>query len=171
MNFLKKYGWLISIVLLIACAAKKKTSTLSNRKNIEEKYARLLSTPKDRIANTKLYAAIDDWYGVKYQLGGKSKEGVDCSNLTAILYREAYNQAISGTAADLYRQSIKVKKDSLEEGDLVFFCTHSTTVSHVGIYLQNNKFVHASSKAGVMISDLNEEYFVRYYKGSGRLKN
>lgn len=168
MNFLKKNIWLVSIALIVSCAAKKKATTHA-RKDIEEKYSQLLATDKGNISNVKLYSVIDDWYGVKYKFGGKSKDGIDCSGLTAIIYKEVFNKELSGSAAAIYNLAIKVKKDSLQEGDLVFFCTNSKSISHMGIYLQNNKFVHASSKAGVMISDLNEDYFKKCFKGSGRI--
>lgn len=168
MNFLKKHIWLAGIIFLASCAAKKH-ATRHSRKNIETKYSQLLSTNKENISNVKLYTVIDEWYGVKYKFGGKSKEGVDCSGLTCIIYKEAFSKDLTGSAASIYNESVKINKDSLKEGDLVFFCTNSKSISHIGIYLQNNKFVHASSKAGVMISDLNEEYFKKCFKGSGRV--
>ena len=70
----------------------------------------------------------------------------------------------------------KISEKELKEGDLVFFTINSKPnakegqVSHMGIYLQNNKFVHATTKAGVMINDLDEEYYKKYFEGGGRIK-
>ena len=58
----------------------------------------------------------------------------------------------------------------MKEGDLVFFKIGQSTVSHVGVYLANDRFVHASTSSGVMISDLNEAYWKKYYAGGGRIE-
>ena len=63
-----------------------------------------------------------------------------------------------------------IKISDLKEGDLVFFNTNGKSISHVGVYLKNHKFVHASTKKGVMISDMNEPYFKQTYVSSGRVK-
>ena len=75
-----------------------------------------------------------------------------------------------GSSASIYHQCSAISKDKLKEGDLVFFKIDSKEISHVGIYLQNNKFIHATTKAGVMIDDLNEEYYRKYFKGGGAIK-
>jgi lipoprotein Spr len=64
----------------------------------------------------------------------------------------------------------RISRTELKEGDLIFFNTHGG-ISHVGVYLQNNKFVHASTSGGVMISDIFDEYWVRRFVGVGRLKD
>ncbi|MBI3521236.1 MAG: C40 family peptidase, partial [Bacteroidetes bacterium] len=71
---------------------------------------------------------------------------------------------------DLVGEVKKINEADLKEGDLVFFITNGKTISHVGVYLQNHKFVHASTKKGVMISDMNEPYFKQTYASSGRAK-
>ncbi|MNL77694.1 Peptidoglycan endopeptidase LytF precursor [compost metagenome] len=60
------------------------------------------------------------------------------------------------------------EKEDLKEGDLVFFSIHTKRISHVGVYLGNGMFVHASSSRGVMISDLDQAYWTRFYAGAGR---
>jgi lipoprotein Spr len=74
------------------------------------------------------------------------------------------------TAQDQYNSCDKVVVEDLKEGDLVFFKTYSRGVSHVGIYIANNKFVHASSSEGVTISDLNDAYWQPRYIGAGRVR-
>lgn len=80
-----------------------------------------------------------------------------------------FQMALSGNSADLFTQVKRLGLKDLREGDLVFFRIHHRRISHVGIYLENDKFVHASTSAGVMISDLNEPYWKRYFAGAGRL--
>ena len=142
----------------------------SSYKRIEEKYSQLLGGSKKDISNKKLYSFIDDWYGTPYQYGGKTKKGVDCSGFTNILYKEVFGKKLIGSSSEMYHQCKQIPKEKLHEGDLVFFKIDSKEISHVGIYLQHNKFVHASTKKGVMINDLNEEYYRKYFERGGRAK-
>jgi lipoprotein Spr/probable lipoprotein NlpC len=142
----------------------------SSDKEIRIKYAEKLNTNELSIKNTKLYSFIDDWYGTPYKYGGIDKNGIDCSGFVFKLFEQVYSIKSPRTTTELYEVSNEIKKKDLKEGDLIFFKIDSKKVSHVGIFLMNNKFVHASSKKGIMISDLNEEFFVKcFYKG-GRLK-
>jgi murein DD-endopeptidase / murein LD-carboxypeptidase len=167
-------GLAIIGLLLAACRGGKNASSTDSskavQKKIQEKYAGLLGIDQEKIKNIKLYSFIDEWYGVPYLYAGKSKSGVDCSGFTNILYREVYGIAMAGSAASLYEGCKSIKRDDLEEGDLVFFKINSERISHVGVYLQNNKFVHASSKKGIIISDLEEAYYKKYYFKGGRPK-
>ena len=86
------------------------------------------------------------------------------------MYLIVYKKTISPSTKALVDETKKIKQSDLKEGDLVFFNTNGKSISHVGVYLQNNKFVHASSKKGVMISDMNEPYFKETYVSSGRVK-
>ena len=130
----------------------------------------LLGVSEKEITNTKLYSFIDSWYGAPYKYGGKTKSGIDCSNFTSALYKEAFDKTIIGTSSSLMEQCIIVSKKDLTEGDLIFFKIESNEISHVGVYLQNNKFVHATTKKGVMIDDMNEDYYKKYFYKAGRIK-
>src|ERR1035437_5650965 len=168
MRFLKIYSLFILALLISSCGVKKNTINSSSNKSIEEKYSQLLGVNKENISNLKLYSFIDEWYGTLYKYGGKTKNGIDCSGFTTILYKEVFWKEISGSASSMYNQCKHISKEELKEGDLVFFKIDSKDVSHVGIYLQNNKFVHATVKAGVMIDDLDEDYYKKYFVGGGR---
>lgn len=154
----------------------KKTDTTDVKKTeskvseIQKKYAAILGVEPKAVKNEKLYSFIDDWYGVPYQYGGKSKSGVDCSGFCVILYDQIYQKKIAPSAKALAEETKKIKTSDLEEGDLVFFNIDHGKISHVGVYLQNNKFVHASTKKGIMINDLNEPYYQKYFVQSGRVK-
>jgi murein DD-endopeptidase / murein LD-carboxypeptidase len=87
------------------------------------------------------------------------------------LYNEVYKHNLTGTSSELYKRCTKVKRDALQQGDLVFFKISRNRVSHVGVYVANDYFVHASTKAGVVLSSLNEDYYRKYYGGGGRLKD
>ncbi|MDR1919078.1 MAG: C40 family peptidase [Tannerellaceae bacterium] len=128
-------------------------------------------TAKDNLA---LYSAASRWLGTPYRYGGDSRRGVDCSGFVAILYRDVYGKRLAATSADMLKRNCrKVRRSGLREGDLVFFRTDKgskKTPNHVGIYLKNDKFVHASTSRGVMVSNLSEPYYIRSWITGGRVK-
>jgi lipoprotein Spr len=139
---------------------------------LQFKYAILLDVPVEELMDHKLIEFLENWYGTRYRMGGRDKSGVDCSAFVQSFMSSMYGIAVPRTSQEQYQQSQRIKKDELKEGDLVFFKTQRRKgISHVGVYLRNNKFVHASTSSGVMISDLREEYFARRYAGCGRYRN
>jgi len=119
-------------------------------------------------SNMKLFHFVYDWIGTPYHFGGESRRGIDCSAFTKELYSEVFNLDIKRSSRDIFSMVNPVGRDDLKEGDLVFFKIHSRRISHVGIYLGNNKFAHASSR-GVAISSLDDNYYSRYFYKGGRL--
>jgi lipoprotein Spr len=134
----------------------------------QDKLSSLLTVLPNSITNMSIYNFIKDWYGVKYRLGGTSKTGIDCSAFVQKFYSEVFGVRLLRTAFEQYNTT-SVIDDNLKEGDLVFFKVRGSRISHVGIYLYNNFFVHASSSRGVMISNLNDKYWQKYYSGAGRI--
>ncbi len=143
-------------------------SKIENASKLQIKYALLLDTELEQIQNINLYYGIDEWLGTRYRLGGSAKTGIDCSALVQILYVTQYGINLPRTAREQYDATLRISRTNLKEGDLVFFNTQGG-VSHVGIYLQNNKFVHASS-SGVTISDLFDSYWEKRFIGVGRFE-
>ena len=135
---------------------------------LQLKYGILLNIEVELIKNLTLYRAIDEWYGTPYRYGGCTKNGVDCSAFVQAIYTALFGIMIPRTAREQYGASQQIKREELQEGDLVFFNT-TGGVSHVGIYLQNNKFVHAAVSEGVMVSDLDDSYWSRRYIGAGHM--
>jgi cell wall-associated NlpC family hydrolase len=137
------------------------------------KYSILLDVPVEEITDMRLIEFIDSWYGTRYRYGGNDRSGVDCSGFSKDFITSIYNAVIPRTSSEQYKQSRRVRRTELEEGDLVFFYTRGRRngVSHVGVYLRNNKFVHASTSSGVVINDLDDDYYARNYAGAGRVKN
>ena len=119
-------------------------------------------------SNMKLFHFVYDWIGTPYRFGGSSRKGIDCSAFTKELYSEVFNLDIKRNSRDIFSMVSPVGKEELKEGDLVFFKIHSRRISHIGIYLGNNRFAHASSK-GVAISSLDDAYYSRYFYKGGRL--
>ena len=121
--------------------------------------------------NCTLYDTVENWIGTPYRFSGCDAKGIDCSGFVNTLYSKVYLKNIGArNSADIYKAIRKVDKDELKEGDLVFFRIHKHRISHVGLYLGGGKFVHASVKNGVIISDLKEPYYHKYYAGGGPLK-
>ena len=138
-------------------------------RELRDKYAGLLGIEKGDISNFSLYSFIDDWYGTSYHLGGQDKSGIDCSGFAKKLYESVFSTEIAHSSVELFSTCKRVKKaGDIEEGDLVFFKTHGKRISHVGVYLANDYFVHASTSQGVVISNLKDEYWHRRYAGAGK---
>jgi lipoprotein Spr len=140
---------------------------------LQLKYSIQMDIAVEEISNIPLLQKIDEWWGTPYVLGGSSKRGVDCSYFTLDVMNAIYNTNLKRTAAEQYTQSEKIDWSDLKEGDLIFFKTDgSRSISHVGIYMTNNKFAHASTSQGVTISDLSEPYWQKRLYSLGRvLKN
>ncbi len=137
---------------------------------LQIKFASLMEVLPQTIRNIPLYAFVNEWYGTRYRLGGTDKSGIDCSAFVQRCYENIFGMNLVRTAFEQFNMSNVVWKNAdLKEGDLVFFHVHSSRISHVGIYLMNNFFVHASSSRGVMISNLNESYWQKYYACGGRV--
>jgi len=108
--------------------------------------------------------------GVPYVYGGASPNGFDCSGLVYYCYLQS-GRRIERTATAQFRQGVYVEKDKLEKGDLVFFVSPGTqSIGHVGIYIGNGEFIHASTGHGyIMIAELSNSYFTTYYYGACRI--
>lgn len=120
--------------------------------------------------NLPMYGFVKEWLGVKYKVGGNTKNGIDCSGFSKKLYETLFNINIPRTAQLQYKFTDRVPKNELCTGDLVFFKTKTRTTWHVGIYITNGFFIHsANHKTGVKINSLYEDYYMRTYLSGGRI--
>lgn len=141
-------------LLLVLCCATLAACSSNSSKPV---------TGRDDVRDA-LYQQFSEWRGVPYRLGGVSKKGVDCSALVQITYRDAFSVDLPRSTWDLARVGTPVKPEDRRSGDLVFFKI-GLWDNHVGIYLENGRFMHASASQGVMISSLQEPYWQqRYWK-------
>ena len=169
---MRQNSFYITIVLsvLFVFSCKESKNLVKDNKNhdyLKNKYAEILQVNRSTIKNIHLYAFVDEWYGVKYQYGGQSKKGIDCSGFCSILYNTIYGKQIDRTTQALVNKINEVEKESLKEGDLVFFNIATKMNSHVGIYLANERFVHASTSRGVIISNLENPYYKQSFSKGG----
>jgi murein DD-endopeptidase / murein LD-carboxypeptidase len=148
---LPEYSRSVAVVMLVLFVA----GCTSTRKSTKSPEARLMES-------------YNTWKGTPYRLGGNSLSGVDCSAFVQIVMRDQFGVQLPRTTDQQLRTGRRVRKNSLRTGDLIYFRTSRTTL-HVGIMLDKNRFMHASTSSGVMISSLNERYWNRRYIGGRRV--
>jgi cell wall-associated NlpC family hydrolase len=145
------------------------------RKESREEYGSL-GLNKGRKDNVALYKEAASWMHVPHVDGGMSRKGTDCSFLVYSIYKAVYHKTLErNSAAMLKKNCRKIGRNSLKEGDLVFFDTSirpqsKSYINHVGIYLKDKKFLHASTYKGVIVSDLDEDYYRKTWVSGGRVK-
>ena len=151
---------LTALLLLSGCSSKKATPTYKAKKTKKTLHSKNKQSGSwINIALSKEYAK---WNGVPYKYGGTSLKGVDCSSLMQIIYRDAFSLKIPRTTKSQAKTGYQINKNSSREGDLVFFKTGWNT-RHSGIILAKDKFIHSSTKYGVMVSSLNNPYWKSKY--------
>lgn len=160
-------------------AKKKATSNGSNPPSKAElekanwlqiKYAIVMDMPAEELTNIPLLELMDKWWGTRYCIGGSTMNCIDCSAFTQVIMKEVYNVQLPRTAQEQFNIMQPIAIDELQEGDLVFFNTGGRGISHVGIYIQNYKFLHASTSQGVTITDLSDKYWNPKFRGGGRMR-
>lgn len=109
-----------------------------------------------------LYSQFSEWQGVRYQRGGLSQRGIDCSGFVHLTFKSKLGMHLPRTTTMQAMAGREVRKNDLRAGDLIFFKTGPAS-KHVGIYLEKNKFLHASEKKGVTISRLDHVYWQANY--------
>jgi cell wall-associated NlpC family hydrolase len=116
----------------------------------------------------RLRSAADQWDGVPHKWGGTSQQGVDCSGLVQSVYASQFGVSLPRTTEDQVSVGRKVRRSALRPGDLVFF-RHARKKYHVGIYLSDGEFLHASSSTGVTVSALDQPYWTERWWQARRL--
>ena len=119
--------------------------------------------------NIRLGTILQEYLGRPYKGKSKYEEGLDCSHFTQTVFKRFDNIKIPRMAADQYKEGKEVQYKHLRYGDLVFFKTGRKKISHVGIYVGDNRFIHASSSKGVIISGMGEKYWAERYVGARRI--
>ncbi|HLP16020.1 MAG TPA: NlpC/P60 family protein [Bacteroidota bacterium] len=122
------------------------------------------------IDQQKMMETIAQWLETPYQYGSDGEEaGIDCSAFTREVFEEVLNVTLPRSSAEQSQVGDRVSRDELKFGDLVFFKTRGRRISHVGIYIGDDLFAHASSGSGVTISSLDSTYFNKRYAAARRV--
>ena len=173
---------LIAFTLLSACAGMKPSPKYTSDKGGSRKPTPVASKKRTNMpllsAAVRLSApiklsmlnSINKYKGVPYKWGGDTMRGMDCSGFTMKVYEESARTTIPHRAASQYKLGAKISRKKLKFGDLVFFRDiESKGVSHVGIYVGNDNFVHASLSKGVVTSSMSQPYYKKRYVSARRL--
>ncbi len=146
----------------------EESAAIENFSSLQFKYAQLLDVDVESVTNLILFKEIEKWWGTRYRYGGATDKGIDCSAYAATLVHKVFGLVLPRTARDQYASCIKLDKEAMQQGDLIFFNTRGG-ISHVGLYLGNGYFTHASTSIGVTISNLSETYWSKKFVRGGRL--
>lgn len=149
---------ILSIIFLNACSTRG-----------DKVYAHQTIKFQDFSDKTKiLYSEYEKWKGVPYKLGGVSLSGVDCSSFIQQVCYDAFGLKLPRTTINQLKIGHKIDKRELQVGDIIFFKT-DWNARHVGIIIQNGKFLHASTSSGVTVSSIYNPYWVDKYYQSRRI--
>lgn len=119
----------------------------------------------------KFLMTVISYLGTPYKFGGTSRNGLDCSAFTRLIFQESLNIDLPRSTLEQVKLGYPVSRDNLRFGDLVFFNTRRRqNPGHVGIYLWDNYFVHASTKYGVIVSSMANGYYDKRFVGARRLE-
>lgn len=158
-------------LLFSSCASKRagRVKLKEEEKQLLEKYS-LLTAGKIDTKHIALYRFIDEWWGVPHKIGGLDSSGIDCSGFMFRLFEEVYDKKVSRSTDGLFKQVSHCDTAELVTGDLVFVVFQGRQkVSHVGVYLQNGRFAHASTSKGVRIDYMRDTYYKRQQFIGGKL--
>lgn len=161
--------WLFAL-FLVGCSTTRK---LEKRQSKEVYDA--LNLSKSRKDNFMLFKEAASWLNVPHRDGGLSGNGIDCSGLVYVIYKNVYGKTLERNSTGIMQKNcVKIGKGRLREGNLVFFNTGRglktrSNINHVGIYLKDNKFLHASTSRGVIVSDLDEDFFRKSWICGGKV--
>lgn len=159
------------IVLLAGCSSSTQQQGSSNAGNNAKQTQTTVNNSamgQDELLFYLLRKEFSYWQGTPYRLGGDSKKGIDCSAFVQHVYRDSINIRLPRTTETQVNKGYLVYRDQLQIGDLVFFKTGWKT-RHVGIYMGNDQFIHASTSKGVISSSLNNVYWKKKYWQARRL--
>ena len=173
--FLKLLSFSLITVGATACHSSKNVVRVDNdvpkiKVDINEMRSDVKSRSYQIPQINALISEATRWLGVPYRYAGNDMNGVDCSGLTSQVYLKSLKVKMPRNSREQQRWCLVVKKSELVPGDLVFFATGSdkNRVNHVGIYIGNGEIIHASSSRGVIVSSINEKYYLKRYHSSGR---
>lgn len=169
----KRAKVIISAICVFVLSCSYPTQVVAGQKHSKEQQGKPGANNRkiNGLTDTRLQAEVNSWLGTPYKAGGTSRKGTDCSGFAMSVYKKVYGVDLPHNSREMSKTMKKVRRQGrLKEGDLVFFKIRWWKVSHVGIYLKDDIFVHASTSNGVVLSSLNEKYYKKRFFRGGRVK-
>jgi lipoprotein Spr len=143
-------------------------NTFSQLSYSEGHFSQALVPNKKAQLKRRIMSEFAVWRGTDYRWGGDSRNGIDCSAFTRRIIASVIHKHLPRTALEQSRMGLRVSQRELAVGDLVFFKTEPN-VHHVGVYIGNDSFIHASSSQGVTLSHLSNQYWQEHYLTARRV--
>ena len=166
-----KYALHQLIVALALCVSIPAFSADNTQQQEQTTVLTKIQEITDRASN--LVTKAVDFIGTRYKRGGNNVEqGLDCSGLVRLVFKDALNVELPRTSLEISRTGEKIDPSELQPGDLVFYNTLKRGFSHVGIYLGDNKFIHSPSAGGqVRIESMELAYWKKRFNGARRIND
>jgi murein DD-endopeptidase / murein LD-carboxypeptidase len=167
LNIFTLFLIVLTFLLSFSTSAKVKQDFLNSSSSLE---ALILSSSdhNDRQKLEKILTHYGQWEGVSYKLGGNTRKGIDCSAYMQRVFEDEFSLSLPRSSHEQMKQGSQITKSDLHAGDLVFFKT-SQQMHHVGVYIGEGNFIHASSSMGVTISNLDNKYWGARYTQARRI--
>ncbi|MGX2957285.1 C40 family peptidase [Ursidibacter arcticus] len=161
----------LSLLVITGCSSSTDSNKPKTKPSVSKIYRGSPSSLSDPIiAISSLSEHQHQWKGTRYRLGGTSRSGIDCSGFMQVTFRDLFGIDLPRTTSEQAKEGDRISKSELRTGDLVFFKTgRGPNGKHVGVYVKNGQFLHASTKGGVIYSDMNSPYWSRTFWQARRL--
>jgi cell wall-associated NlpC family hydrolase len=156
---------IVVAMLLIAVSCTTTKLQPANESHVTQQARR--SANADAVEK-RILDEYKQWRGTRHKMGGTGGKGIDCSGFVKAIYRDAFNIDLPRTTKEQVKRGKPISFKGLQPGDLVFF-KPPTYARHVGIFLSQSKFVHASKNKGVTISKIDADYWRKYYWTARRI--
>jgi probable lipoprotein NlpC len=165
--YFRLFSFLLFCFIFNGCATKKNLRNAN--KPTSTNYSAKLGCQIPVNSNKVFIDAISEWVGVPYSYGGNNMNGTDCSGFVQAIYKKVFNKNVEHNSHLLSKRATVIKYDNLEQGDLLFFKINKKQIDHVGMHIFDTYFIHASTKKGVIVSDLEQPYYQNTFAFYGRL--
>ncbi|MCR9012639.1 C40 family peptidase [Gabonibacter chumensis] len=170
MRYVLFIGFLFIWATFSSCGTSRQ---LASNKQQRAQLSRKLGFTVNRKDDLRLFEEVTTWLRVPYRYGGTTRTGVDCSGFVGAVYKNVYHKKLERTVAHIFQKDCRrIGKHKLKSGDLLFFTLSKKKkkrLTHMGIFLKNGYFAHASVSKGVIISHLSDPYYKKGWKKSGRV--
>jgi cell wall-associated NlpC family hydrolase len=168
LNIFTLFIFVLNALFIFSATASTNTKQFFFNPSLISKKTSDKSGHNDTQRLKKILEHYGEWEGVRYKFGGNSRNGIDCSAYMQRVFKDGFSFSLPRTSHEQIKLGSRVAKDDLIPGDLVFFKT-SEQERHVGVYVGDGKFLHASVKVGVTVSELDNQYWKTKYDQARRI--